>query len=133
MSQAPSVYAQMVEIVSGGFDLGRLNQAHDDTVAVIQSCITALKHTDITTSGDATCPSCAHRFPVKGLDIAKVSKVVSDMAKFMDLTKRLQEFMAGRPDSRPDGGMNAWLSKLNEDQFATVCRWVSENESVSAR
>lgn len=132
MSQVPDLYPTMVQLVSGGLDLGRLNQTHEDAVQVIQACVNALKATDIRTEGLATCPQCDHRFVVKGLDITKVSKVVADMGKFMDLTKRLQEFMAGRPDSRPGGDASAWLTKLTADQFEQVCRWVSEADRTPA-
>ena len=54
----------------------------------------------------------------------------ADLVWFMDLTKRLQEFLAGRPDSRPDGGGAAWLTKLTSEQFETVCRWVAEHEGL---
>ena len=47
--------------------------------------------------------------------------------KSADGLYRLVEFASGRPDSRPDKGMN-WLRELTDEQLQTVQGWIDANE-----
>jgi hypothetical protein len=65
------------------------------------------------------------------LDVEKLAKSVSAIAKTMDIVARLTAFTQGKEDSRPGGGGNQFLEALTNEQLAQVMAWVRENQAAS--
>jgi hypothetical protein len=56
-------------------------------------------------------------------DYEKIARSMAHAMKSADGVFRLVEFAAGRPDSRPDKGMD-WLRALTDEQLRIVQGWI---------
>ena len=59
-----------------------------------------------------------------GKEADKIARTGAYLAKIVDETVRLIEFLDGNPDSRPDLGIADLLKFLTPDQFSQFQEWV---------
>lgn len=114
-----------------GIDQEQANRATADCVAWMQECLKKAKEAKVEVSKLIQCPHCEKGFKVELLDVEKLAKSVSAIAKTMDIVARLTAFTQGKEDSRPGGGGNAWLEALTPEQLQTVMGWVQQNQSAT--
>jgi hypothetical protein len=104
MSQTNETYADRVVreamlAATGGLDPNRVAQAVTDIVEAIAKQAAVLKAATYAPG-----------------DYEKISRSMAHAMKTADGVFRLVEFAAGRPDSRPDKGMD-WLRALTDEQL----------------
>lgn len=75
-----------------------------------------------------TCTGCGrgekHRVVLPGYEPESVARAAVATAKAGDTLARLSEFLAGKPDSRPEEVGRDWLRALSNEQVAVVMGWV---------
>ena len=78
---------------------------------------------------EAKCPGCQTRqkFTMPCVDPDTLARATVATAKAADTFARLQEFMAGKPDSRPADVGRDWLRGLTDEQVRVVQGWVEAN------
>ena len=76
----------------------------------------------------ARCPVCRARatFTLPAADPEVLARAAAATAKAADTVARLSEFLAGKPDSRPDVA-GAWLRALTDEQLRVVQGWIEAN------
>ena len=77
---------------------------------------------------EARCPVCRARatFTLPAADPEVLARAAAATAKAADTVARLSEFLAGKPDSRPDVA-GAWLRALTDEQLRVVQGWIEAN------
>jgi hypothetical protein len=119
MSQTNETYADRVVreamlAATGGLDPNRVAQAVTDIVEAIAKQAAVLKAATYAPG-----------------DYEKISRSMAHAMKTADGVFRLVEFAAGRPDSRPDKGMD-WLRALTDEQLRIVQGWVEASAEATA-
>jgi len=64
-----------------------------------------------------------------GKDPDRIARTGAYLAKIVDETVRLIEFLDGNPDSRPDLGLGDLLQYLTAEQFEQFQRWVEQGKA----
>lgn len=64
-----------------------------------------------------------------GKDADKIARTGAYLAKIVDETVRLIEFLDGNPDSRPDLGIADLLKFLTPEQFSQFQDWVKAGQN----
>lgn len=115
---ADRVIHEALVAVAGGLDPERVATVVADVFEALAKQAKALK--------GAT-------YPPK--EYEKIARAMAHAAKCMDGAFRLQEFAAGRPDTRPDGARDSRdvLRLLTNEQLAQVHAWVTEAEARRLR
>ena len=130
MSYADRVLYEAQVSATRGLDLARAAGVVTDLVAGIERMAAALRGANYATRTVA-CHSCKAKNTVPGADPDVVARAAAHTMKTTDSLVRLQEFAAGRPDSRPDTG-TAWLQALTNEQLAIVSGWIEANGQRAA-
>ena len=65
----------------------------------------------------------------QGKDPDKIARTGAYLAKIVDETVRLIEFLDGNPDSRPDIGLGDMLKYLTAEQFRQFSQWIEEGRA----
>jgi hypothetical protein len=130
MSYADRVLYEAQVSATRGLDLDRAAGVVTDLVAGIEKMAAALRGADYATRMVA-CPACKVKHAVPAPDPDLVARALAHAMKSADSLVRLQEFAAGRPDSRPDTG-TAWLQALTNEQLAIVSGWIEANGQRAA-
>jgi hypothetical protein len=102
------VKAAMVA-ATGGLDPDRVAQVVSNVVEAIDKQAAALKNATYQPE-----------------DYERIARAMAHAMKSADGLYRLVEFASGRPDSRPDKGMD-WLRGLTDEQLRIVQGWVDAN------
>ena len=63
-------------------------------------------------------------------DYERIARAMAHAMKSADGLFRLAEFASGRPDSRPDRGMD-WLRGLTDEQLRIVQGWIEANGALA--
>jgi hypothetical protein len=111
MSQPDDTYADRVVreamlAATGGLDADRVAEVVTKVVEAIDKQAAALKAATY-----------------KPEDYERIARSMAHAMKSADGLYRLVEFAAGRPDSRPDKGMD-WLRGLTDEQLRIVQGWI---------
>lgn len=112
------------------FDIEVAAQAVKATVEALRKQAQALEKEDY--SVERKCPHCKKMisFPIHPKDLAQM---MAYTAKTADELARLIEFSRGRPDSRPDIGLQSIFGALTEEQINQVQEWVEGNRSIEIK
>jgi hypothetical protein len=114
-----------------GIDQDEASRVCADVVGYLRQVLDKAKDAKVETRKAVVCPECQHGFHVELLDVEKISKTTSNLAKTADTVVRLTAFTQGKEDSRPGmGGGNQFLEALTNDQLKQVMAWVTENQAV---
>jgi hypothetical protein len=115
-----------------GIDQEQANQANADCVAWLREVLQKAKDAKVEVRKAVQCPHCEKGFHLELLDVEKLAKSASAIAKTVDIVARLTAFTQGKEDSRPGGGSGTdWLQALTAEQLKQVMVWVSENQAAN--
>ena len=93
-------------------DRSTAEQAISDSIVALQKIAAELKDQDY-----------------RGKDPDKIARTGAYLAKIVDETCRLIEFLDGNPDSRPDLGLGDLLKYLTAEQFRQFQGWVEAGKA----
>ena len=65
----------------------------------------------------------------QGKDPDKIARTGAYLAKIVDETVRLIEYLDGNPDSRPDLGLGDMLKYLTAEQFQQFSKWIEDGKN----
>jgi hypothetical protein len=132
-AEGPNAFQRMAALSdSYGIDAESANAATADCVAWLRECLQKAQAAKVEVRKTLTCPHCTESFTQELLDMEKLAKSVSAIAKTMDIVARLTAFTQGKEDSRPGGGgAQNVLQALTNEQLTQVMAWVAENQAAA--
>jgi hypothetical protein len=111
---ADRVVRDALVAASGGLDPERVAQVVAKVVEAIDKQSEALKNATY-----------------KPEDYERIARAMAHAMKSADGLYRLVEFASGRPDSRPDKGMD-WLRGLTDEQLRIVQGWIEASTHLAS-
>jgi hypothetical protein len=106
---ADRVVHEAMIAATGGLDADRVAEVVTKVIEAIDKQSEALKNATY-----------------KPEDYERIARAMAHAMKSADGLYRLVEFASGRPDSRPDKGMD-WLRGLTDEQLRIVQGWIEAN------
>ena len=119
---------------SYGIDQDQASKVVANVVDWLSEVLAKSKDAKLETRKAVLCAHCGETTTIELLDMEKVSKTTSNLAKTADTVVRLNAFTQGKEDSRPGGSGGKgtdWLQALTNEQMHQVMEWVTQNQAAS--